>query len=245
MTTKPDAEVSKTGGGKRLGASDRKRLILEAARRAFSASGDVRGTTIKRIAEEAGISEGMIYRHFDTKEELFVQAAVDPLTEAINGVIEKFSRLQLDITGRDLNNLSVEFWKDQIDTLADLVPLLSLVLFGDPEYSVPFYRNVLMPSIDKVGASWNVAYKRITGESYPHPYASLAQFGMALIFGLNQRLAAKPETSTKMATAIAAMEAPRLGAELMTAIERSKLPAKSNPVNPKKKAARKAAARAV
>ena len=69
----------------RLRAADRKALILEAAGRAFAASGDVRGTTIKQIADEAGISEGMIYRHFDSKDELF-EAAV---TQTLRAYVEQ------------------------------------------------------------------------------------------------------------------------------------------------------------
>ena len=37
------------------------------ARRAFTETGDMNGTTIKLIAERSGISEGVIYRHFESK----------------------------------------------------------------------------------------------------------------------------------------------------------------------------------
>ena len=50
---------------RRLTAEARKSSILAAARRAFSETGDMNGTTIKLIAERSGISEGVIYRHFD------------------------------------------------------------------------------------------------------------------------------------------------------------------------------------
>jgi AcrR family transcriptional regulator len=216
----PKSEAPTTSRGKRLAAADRKQLIMDGARRAFSASGDVRGTTIKRIAEEAGISEGIIYRHFESKEELFVQAAVDPLTEAINSLLDKFSRLQLELTGRDLNELAMQYWADLIEALTELVPLLGLVLFGDPEYAVPFYRDVLVPGLDKVSKSWSSAYRRITGDTYPHPYAVMSHFGVALMFAIDQRLGEKPPPPAKMASAIAAMEAPRLGAMLLEGLAR-------------------------
>src|ERR1700691_3061984 len=49
---------------RRMRADARKRSILKAARKAFSETGDLNGTTIKIIAQHAEISEGVIYRHF-------------------------------------------------------------------------------------------------------------------------------------------------------------------------------------
>lgn len=48
---------------RRLTAEAHKSSILAAARRAFTETGDMNGTTIKLIAEHSGISEGVIYRH--------------------------------------------------------------------------------------------------------------------------------------------------------------------------------------
>ncbi|MEO5722774.1 MAG: TetR/AcrR family transcriptional regulator [Ilumatobacteraceae bacterium] len=209
-----------TGTGKRLVAADRKRLIIKAARRAFTQSGDVRGTTVKQIALEAGISEGIIYRHFENKEDLFVQASVEPLTEAINSIVSKLALLQIDLSGRELDHLSVLYWKDLIEGLRDLVPLLGLVLFGDPEYSVPFYRDVLLPALERVTVSWNEGFRRITEEDYPHPHAVMAHFGMALIFAVDQKLALNPESSSTLAASLASMEASRFGPVMHGALKR-------------------------
>jgi len=46
-----------------------KEKILEASLRLFSEKG-IRETTIKDIAKEVGITEGAIYRHFKSKEEI-------------------------------------------------------------------------------------------------------------------------------------------------------------------------------
>src|SRR3982074_3162681 len=72
---------------RRLTAEARKSSILAAARRAFSETGDMNGTTIKVIAERAGISEGVIYRHFESKDQLFFEAVVEPLREAVDELI--------------------------------------------------------------------------------------------------------------------------------------------------------------
>ena len=72
------------GPRKRLTAEARKRSILKAARRAFTETGDMNGTTIRAIAERGGISEGVIYRHFESKDQLFFEAVVEPLRDAVD-----------------------------------------------------------------------------------------------------------------------------------------------------------------
>ncbi|MBZ0159145.1 TetR/AcrR family transcriptional regulator [Candidatus Methylomirabilis sp.] len=54
----------------RLSAEERRRQIVEVAVELFSRKG-FRGTRTREIAEAAGISEAMIYRHFATKRELY------------------------------------------------------------------------------------------------------------------------------------------------------------------------------
>lgn len=63
--------------------SERSRgLILEAALQLFSKQG-YRGTSIREIAEEAGISTGNVYHHFPDKETLF-RTLLDQYWEAID-----------------------------------------------------------------------------------------------------------------------------------------------------------------
>lgn len=54
----------------RLSAEERRQQIVDAAVDLFSRKG-FRGTRTREIAEAAGISEAMIYRHFATKRELY------------------------------------------------------------------------------------------------------------------------------------------------------------------------------
>ncbi len=49
--------------------------ILEGGRRAFIAGG-FRGTSVPSIAAEAGVSVGLIYRYFPSKEELFLELCI-------------------------------------------------------------------------------------------------------------------------------------------------------------------------
>lgn len=54
----------------RMTAGDRRRQIVDVAMRLFSDRG-FRGTTTKEIAQAAGVSEAIIFRHFASKDDLY------------------------------------------------------------------------------------------------------------------------------------------------------------------------------
>jgi AcrR family transcriptional regulator len=62
-------------GSPRLTGEERRREIVRVAVKLFSQRG-FRGTTTKEIAQAAGVSEAIIFRHFATKEELY-RAIID------------------------------------------------------------------------------------------------------------------------------------------------------------------------
>jgi AcrR family transcriptional regulator len=68
ITPSGDDALALVGG--RMAGEERRRQILRVAVRLFSQRG-FRGTTTKEIAQAAGISEAMVFRHFATKEELY------------------------------------------------------------------------------------------------------------------------------------------------------------------------------
>lgn len=54
-----------------MSGEERRRQLTKAAIKLFSEKG-FRGTTTKEIAHAAGISEALIYKHFASKEDLYV-----------------------------------------------------------------------------------------------------------------------------------------------------------------------------
>lgn len=61
-----------------------RQVILRAARELFASRGYA-GTSIREIAEHAGVYEPMIYRRVGSKAELFEAAVLQPLTEVVTG----------------------------------------------------------------------------------------------------------------------------------------------------------------
>jgi AcrR family transcriptional regulator len=71
----------------RLSSSDRKKQILEVATTLFARHG-FDGVTTRQIADEAGITEAMVFRHFPTKDDLYwevlsVKSASDELKQRL------------------------------------------------------------------------------------------------------------------------------------------------------------------
>lgn len=63
--------ASKLGRGPRMPAAERRRDVLETACRVFSRR-SYRGVTTAEIAQEAGVSEPILYRHFSSKRDLYI-----------------------------------------------------------------------------------------------------------------------------------------------------------------------------
>jgi len=56
---------------------------------------------MKEIAEEAGVSEAMVYQHFASKDEVFRVAVLEPLEELVGELAELGGGMADLPTGRD------------------------------------------------------------------------------------------------------------------------------------------------
>lgn len=171
---------------RRLSAAERRSSILAAARMAFVETGDVNATTVKVIAERGGISEGVIYRHFASKDQLFLEAVVEPLSKAFDDLIAATDEIDRELPlspARQVETMTAVY-RRLTDTLEDVLPLLGLVLFGDPESAGRFYRNHLAAAIDRLGAPWGELGRRYGAPAGSPELAARAVMGMALITAL-------------------------------------------------------------
>jgi AcrR family transcriptional regulator len=62
-------------------------LLLDSARQLFAAKGYA-GASTREIAEQAGVREALIFRHFGNKAGLFRAAVVDPFRGIIEGFVD-------------------------------------------------------------------------------------------------------------------------------------------------------------
>lgn len=191
---KSAAQTSKTASEaprprRRLTAEARKSSILAAARRAFTKTGDMNGTTIKMIAEQSGISEGVIYRHFESKDQLFFEAVVEPLKVAVDELVAATAVVDRDqplTPERQLETMN-GLYRQLISTLEEVLPLLGLVLFGDPQVARRFYRENFSVAMDRLAEAWREVEDRY-GFPFESPDISArAVMGVALMQALESR----------------------------------------------------------
>ena len=77
-------------------------LILTAARSEFAEKG-MAGATTRKIAEIAGISEQLLFKHFINKAQLFRRAIVDPFCDKINDLHVELDSMAPDIRERNFH----------------------------------------------------------------------------------------------------------------------------------------------
>lgn len=176
---------------RRMNAADRRSSILKAARKAFSESGDMAGTTMRTIADRAGISEGIIYRHFENKDQLFYEAVVEPLREAVDSLVaatEGIDRLEPLTADRQLETLA-GLYSQLTATLNEVLPLLGLVLFGDPKVARRFYREHFSVAMDRLAGAWAEVEERYGLDIDLTEMSARAVMGTALILAIESEYA--------------------------------------------------------
>jgi len=149
----------------------------------------VNGTTVKIIAQYAEISTGMIYQLFESKEQLFHEAVVEPLREAVDDLVAAAEIVDRDeplTQERRLQTLT-GLYRQLVATLRELAPLLGLVLFGDPHVAQRFYLENLAVAMDRLGQAWSEVEARHGRELKAPDITARAIMGTALILALESR----------------------------------------------------------
>jgi AcrR family transcriptional regulator len=79
MTASPPGGTARP---RERGAATR-RALLDAARELFAADGYER-TTVRAVAERAGVNQALLFRHFGSKDALFAEAVTEPATALLH-----------------------------------------------------------------------------------------------------------------------------------------------------------------
>jgi len=191
---------------RRLTAEARKSSILAAARRAFTETGDMNGTTIKVIAEHSGISEGVIYRHFESKDQLFFEAVVEPLKQAVDDLVAATAVVDRDqpLTPQRQLETMIGLYRQLTATLEKIIPLLGLVLFGDPQVAQRFYRENFAVAMDRLAEAWREVEDRYGFPFESQEISARTVMGMALIVALESAYGKKKKADHERAVAVIA-----------------------------------------
>jgi AcrR family transcriptional regulator len=142
------SQVAESTGRIRLPAAERRKNILAAARTVFLEQG-FSGARTKDIAERSGVTEAFLYRHFDSKEQMYLEAILDPVRSGLEDLAESVRRIHAE--QRDpvdflhaLNTLCLSFYMEY-------APLQAVALYSELGNGRDFYNEHLRPLIRKIG----------------------------------------------------------------------------------------------
>jgi AcrR family transcriptional regulator len=120
----PQHRASSAPGGRREASQRRRQAILDAARACFGRDGYA-GATVARIAEEAGVSNGLLYQFFRNKDELLEVVLKEVVRDWVRALVPRED--ERERPARALEQMfrrSVEFCASN--------PLLPALLSSDP-----------------------------------------------------------------------------------------------------------------
>ncbi|BBY79190.1 TetR/AcrR family transcriptional regulator [Mycolicibacterium pulveris] len=114
--------------GARRPRGEARRLLLDAARELF-ARRDYRTTTTREIAEAAGVTEYLLFRHFGSKAGLFREALVLPFTDFVDDFGKTWQAVIPDKTNEE--ELTRQFVGQLYDVLVEHRGLLLTLVASD------------------------------------------------------------------------------------------------------------------
>ena len=122
------SSVKQTSSTTRRPRGEARRLLLDAARDLFARQ-DYRATTTREIAEAAGVTEYLLFRHFGSKAGLFREALVLPFTRFVDDFGKTWQAVVPEET--DEEELSRQFVGRLYDVLVEHKGLLLTLVASD------------------------------------------------------------------------------------------------------------------
>ena len=133
-----------------LPAAERRKLIIAAAQEVF-ARANLQGARTRDIAKAAEVNQATIFEHFESKTELFHEAVVEPLIEAMRGMHERVEVYETAATPAELAKLAQASTTRHLRNMMEIFPLLTVALFSEPELGRKLYREEIAPLIRQRG----------------------------------------------------------------------------------------------
>jgi AcrR family transcriptional regulator len=139
--------------GQKLSCEERRTAILRAVRRVFAEKG-FDGTTTRELADAAGVSEALLFKHFPNKEALFSAMKLS-LNEQDLGRLARIKELESSVSTlvllvHFLTHLLIEGWTAAEDEPAIQSRLMLRSLAQDGEFARHLLRRVATEWVPKI-----------------------------------------------------------------------------------------------
>ena len=184
MTTTRTAPRAKPAARQRrayMPAAERRKSILAAAQQVFSQS-NLQGARTRDIAKAAAVNQATIFEHFASKEELFQEAVVAPLIDAMRGMHERMEIYETAGTPEEIAALALPSATRHLQDMVDIFPLFTAAMFSDPELGRQLYRDHIAPLLRQRGQ----VLDGITRDGLDRNFVGLANFGMMFAVAMDR-----------------------------------------------------------
>lgn len=177
----------------RLSSEERRARIIEAASEIFLEVG-LSGARTRVIADRAGITEAVLYRHFASKEAIFDVALLQPLAAQLDELLARSRGIAAGAGDRRQRMLRMEeLW---LRSLEQILPLAGVALFCELEAGRQTYRRVVGPFLTEMQA----VVDELAGEATVDPTIVVhAAFGMNMMLVLDALYQGKPVNAKRVA----------------------------------------------
>jgi AcrR family transcriptional regulator len=139
--------------GQRRRPGEARAEITQAARRLFARRG-YQGTSLRLIAQTAHVNEALIFRHFGTKQQLFLDTVVEPFQRFVEEVLARWQHRDTPLTNEDLVALFVgelyDFARENQDVLFAIV---SAERFAEDDAGDPSVVSALSAEVRRIAAA--------------------------------------------------------------------------------------------
>ena len=143
-------------GQRRPDPTDRYAALITAAQRVFATKGYA-GAGTDEIAQAAGVSKSLVFRHFGSKAGLFARAVTDPLLSFTMEFSAEWDSPQWATS--DLEAITTHFVTTLYDRMRELRPLLIALL------SVVLHPGNPTPEFDPLRAELHELFDRVAAEN--------------------------------------------------------------------------------
>ena len=119
----------------------------------------------------------------------FIEAVVEPLTEAVDKLVAAAHIVDRDeplTPERQIETMN-RLYRQLIAAFNEIIPLLGLVLFGDPKVAQALYREHVTVAMERLGAAWQEVEARYGIEPGSHDVTARTVTGIALLLALERR----------------------------------------------------------
>jgi AcrR family transcriptional regulator len=125
----------------------RRRQLLDIATRMFVEHGGTNVST-RAVAAEAGVSEGLIYHLFGSKDAIFRQAVLLPLEQLVTRVARLCAELPA-LDDRTRRDVGVRVHTEILESMFQLTPLLGAALYADQRGVDDSFRSELLALFER------------------------------------------------------------------------------------------------